>query len=180
MLGLNNGYHAIRAGGVRRHEPDEPESEVHIDGLNLGRAMSFKNAAAQIPFGGNKMTVRCLPFALDDEPRLGFLAYCIDSGNFMTGPDMGFSPKLSDAMRARFTHNIMGGPGGSMGPTGTPTAEGCFMAIEQASRPGWNGGLRGRSVAIQGLGAVGMCRHASLGPASCRKLRLAPLFLLLS
>ena len=88
----------------------------------------------------------------------------------MTGPDMGFSPKLSDAMRARFTHNIMGGPGGSMGPTGTPTAEGCFMAIEQASRPGWNGGLRGRSVAIQGLGAVGMPLARLLAGAGMRLL----------
>jgi len=156
VLGLNNGHHAIRAGGIRRHAPTEPEHEVLVDGLNLGRAMSFKNAGARIPFGGCKMTVRCEPFALDDEARLGFVAYGIDSGCFFTGPDMGFSPELADALRARFTQNIVGGPGGAMGPTGTPTARGTFLAIQEAALVAWGGGLEGRTAAVQGLGAVGL------------------------
>ncbi|MCG2774914.1 MAG: hypothetical protein L6406_04455 [Desulfobacterales bacterium] len=65
-LGINNGYHAIRSGGIRRHEKDEEELDVIIDGLNLSRAMSFKNAGAQIPFGGSKITVQCEPVDLND------------------------------------------------------------------------------------------------------------------
>jgi len=156
-LGANNGHHAIRAGGVRRHDAGESEGEVLIDGLNLGRGMSFKNAAAQIPFGGCKMTVQCAPFALDDLERLGFLAHCIDAGHFFTGPDMGFSPSLADALRARFTHNIVGGPGGAMGPTGTPTARGTFMAMRECAHAAWGSeDLAGKRVLIQGLGAVGL------------------------
>ena len=41
-LGINNGYHAIRSGGIRRHEKDEEELDVIIDGLNLSWAMSLK------------------------------------------------------------------------------------------------------------------------------------------
>ena len=174
VLGRNNGYHAIRAGGIRRHEPGEPEAEVLVDGLNLGRAMSFKNAAAQIPFGGNKMTVRCEPVSLDDEARLGFLAFCIDAGHFMTGPDMGFPPELSDALRSRFTHNIMGGPGGSMGPTGTPTARGCFLAIQEAARVAWGGDVRDRTVAVQGLGAVGLPLAKLLADAGAKLIVADP------
>jgi len=37
-LGRNNGFHAIRAGAMRRHELDEPELDVITDGLNLSRA----------------------------------------------------------------------------------------------------------------------------------------------
>ncbi|MBI2894879.1 MAG: Glu/Leu/Phe/Val dehydrogenase family protein [Deltaproteobacteria bacterium] len=164
VLGRNNGYHAIRAGGIRRHEPGEREEAVLVDGLNLGRAMSFKNAAAEIPFGGCKMTVQSAPVALapPDEPRLGFLAYCIDAGHFMTGPDMGFSPQLADVLRARFTRNILGGSRGALGPTGAPTALGCFLAIQEVARWKWGSAdLGGRHAAVQGLGAVGLplARH---------------------
>src|SRR5258705_255900 len=72
-LGRNNGLHPLRAGGYRRHELSEPELEVFEDGLNLGRAMSYKNAAADLPLGGCKMTVQCDPIALDDLARIGFL-----------------------------------------------------------------------------------------------------------
>jgi len=170
VLGHDNGYHAIRAGGIRRHEPAEPELDVLVDGLNLGRGMSFKNAAAGIPFGGCKMTVQCAPVSLGDShdelERLGFLAFCIDAGNFMTGPDMGFPTALADALQRRFTKNIMGGPAGPMGPTGTPTARGCFTAMREIAEVLWGSrDLRGRRVAVQGLGAVGLPLARSLREA---------------
>ena len=93
-LGINNGYHAIRSGGIRRHEKDEEEIDVIIDGLNLSRAMSFKNAGAQIPFGGSKITVQCEPVDLTDYYTIGFLAYALDRTRSFTGPDMGFLPVL--------------------------------------------------------------------------------------
>jgi glutamate dehydrogenase/leucine dehydrogenase len=156
-LGRNNGLHALRAGGFRRHELREPELEVLEDGMDLGRAMSFKNAAADLPLGGCKMTVHADPIALDDHARLGFLSYAIDSGRFVTGPDMGFLPEHADAMRARFTRHVTGGRTGTLGPTGTPTALGCFLAIVEAAAFAFGTrDLRGKRVAIQGVGAVGL------------------------
>jgi len=155
VLGRNNGLHAIRAGGFRRHERAEKEQDVFADGLNLGRAMSYKNAAAELPMGGCKMTVQCDPIELDDGERLGFLAYAIESGRFLTGPDMGFLPEHADAMRARWTKHVTGGRHGALGPTGTPTALGCFLAIREAAELwfGWRS-LAGKTTAVQGLGAV--------------------------
>jgi len=49
--GRNNGLHALRAGGIRRHGSGAVEHRVLRDGLNLARAMSFKCAAAAMPFG---------------------------------------------------------------------------------------------------------------------------------
>jgi leucine dehydrogenase len=156
-LGRNNGLHAIRAGGFRRHDPNEDELEVYTDGLNLARAMSYKNAAADLPLGGCKMTVQCAPVALDDSARLGFIAYAIDSGRFVTGPDMGFLPEHSDAIRAAFSRHTTGGLRGSMGPTGTPTALGCFHAIQEAAPFALGArALEGKRAAVQGLGAVGL------------------------
>jgi glutamate dehydrogenase/leucine dehydrogenase len=70
---------------------------------------------------------------------------------------MGFVPEHADVLRARFTKNIVGGPAGSMGPTGTPTAWGMVLALKEAASVTFGSpNLSGRTVAIQGLGAVGL------------------------
>lgn len=156
-LGANNGFHAIRAGGLRRHEPETNEDEILRDGLNLSRAMSFKCAAAGLPFGGSKTIARCAPFSLDDGARLGFLAYAIDRGHLITGPDMGFPPELIDVLGDAYTQHILCGPGGPLGHTGAPTAYGVLCAMRAAAEHVWGKrGLESRTVAVQGLGAVGL------------------------
>ncbi len=156
-LGIRNGRHAIRAGGIRRHEPEEDEFGVLVDGLNLSRAMSYKNAAAHMPFGGSKITVQCSPVDLDDGEAVGFLAYCLDRTRSVTGPDMGFSPGLADAMKeGGYSWNITGGFHNRIGPTGGPTAYGVFLAMKEAAAFRWGSpSLAGRTVVVQGLGAVG-------------------------
>jgi glutamate dehydrogenase/leucine dehydrogenase len=156
-LGINNGYHAIRSGGIRRHEAQEKEIDVIIDGLNLSRAMSFKNAGAQIPFGGSKITVHCKPVDLSDHYKLGFLAYALERTRSFTGPDMGFSPELADMMRSEgYSVNIAGGFDSKVGPTGGPTAYGIYLALKEASafKHGTES-LAGKTIVVQGVGAVG-------------------------
>jgi len=156
-LGINNGYHAIRSGGIRRHEPEEEEIDVIVDGLNLSRAMSFKNAGAQIPFGGSKITVQCAPVDLSDFQTLGFLAYALARTRSFTGPDMGFSPELADVMRREgYSVNITGGFDSKIGPTGGPTAYGVYLALKEAVnfRFGTET-LAGKTIVVQGTGAVG-------------------------
>ena len=157
ILGINNGYHAIRSGGIRRHEPGEEELEVIIDGLNLSRAMSFKNAGAQIPFGGSKITVQCRPLDLKDFKTIGFLAYALDRTRSFTGPDMGFSPELADVMRREgYSINIAGGFDSTIGPTGSPTAYGVYLAMREAVKFKFGKeSLKEMSVVVQGVGAVG-------------------------
>jgi len=154
--GIRNKRHAIRAGGIRRHEPDEPEIDVLIDGLNLARAMSYKNALAGIPYGGSKILVQCAPVDLSDFEVLGFLAYIIDRTRSFTGPDMGFEPAMADIMRERFTRAITGGIKSPLGPTGGVTAYGGYLAIKEACDFVYGSRiLAGRQIAIQGLGACG-------------------------
>ena len=155
VLGLDNRRHAIRAGGIRRHGPDEAEHDIFVDGLNLARAMTFKNAGARIPFGGSKICVVADEVPLDDREALGFLAWCIDRSRCFTGPDMGFVPEHADALRDGFTRNIVGGPAGALGPTGAPTAVGVLLALREAATHHLGRPLASASVAVQGLGAVG-------------------------
>jgi leucine dehydrogenase len=155
-LGIRNKRHAIRAGGIRRHEPDEPEIDVLMDGLNLARAMSYKNALAGIPYGGSKIVVQCAPVDLSDFETLGFLAYIIDRTRSFTGPDMGFEPAMADIMREKFTKAITGGVNSPLGPTGGVTAYGGYLAIKEACDFVYGSrSLNGRQIAIQGLGACG-------------------------
>jgi leucine dehydrogenase len=156
-LGISNGFHAIRSGGIRRHEPESEEIEVVIDGLNLSRAMSLKNAGAQIPFGGSKITVQCPPVDLHDYHTIGFLAYALDRTRSFTGPDMGFSPALADVMkRQAYSVNISGGFDSKIGPTGNPTAYGVYLALKEAANIKFGSqALSGKTIVVQGLGAVG-------------------------
>jgi leucine dehydrogenase len=154
--GINNRHSSLVMGGIRRHEPGEDEIDVFIDGMNLGRGMTFKNVAAGLPMGGCKTTVQMPPIDLDDLDQVGFLAYATDRTRNTAGPDMGFPPELADVVNRHFSVHFVGGPGGPLGPTGTPTAHGVFMAVRQAARFLWGSeSLSGKTIAVQGLGAVG-------------------------
>ncbi|MBN1277603.1 MAG: Glu/Leu/Phe/Val dehydrogenase family protein [Deltaproteobacteria bacterium] len=155
-LGIRNRSHAIRSGGIRRHEPEEPEIDVIIDGLNLARAMAYKNAIADLPYGGCKTVVQCEKVNLDDLETIGFLGYVISRTRTFTGPDMGFQPEMADIIRDRYTKAITGGTRSSMGPTGGPTAYGEYLAIKEACEFVYGDrDISKRKVAVQGLGAVG-------------------------
>ena len=87
-MGMENFEQCIYTGGIRRHEMDEPEIEVLIDGLNLARAESHKHVSAGLHYGGGKITVQADPVNLDDKDELGFLAFALGKVRFFTGPDM--------------------------------------------------------------------------------------------
>lgn len=56
--------------------PVKQELDVIIDGLNLGRGMSFKNIAGHLPFGGCKATVTMDPLDLDNMEIMGVFGLC--------------------------------------------------------------------------------------------------------
>ena len=156
-LGVLNKSHAIMAGGIRRHSYDEPEMDVIIDGLNLGRGMSFKNIAGHLPFGGCKATVTMDPLDMTNMEIMGFLAFALDSCRDMTGPDMNFPVEMSDVMIEQgYSMQYTGGVKAKTGPTGTPTAYGVYLALLEAIH--FQEGVKsvnGKSAALMGLGAVG-------------------------
>lgn len=155
-LGINNRRSVVRAGGIRRHDPGKAEISVIIDGLNLSRAMSFKNYAAKITYGGSKMTVIMEELDLNNLEVIGFLAYSLDRAKTFTGPDMGFPIELADVMSDNFTSNIVGGFNGPLGASGKPTAYGVYLAAKQAAKFKFGSSeLKGKTIAIQGLGQVG-------------------------
>lgn len=169
-LGLRNKRHAVMAGGIRRHPRHEPEIDVVIDGLNLGRAMSFKNVAAGLDFGGCKTTVHMDELDINDLEVMGFLAFALDRTRSMTGPDMYFPTAMADVMNEHFSSQFTGGPNSPLGETGKPTAYGVFLSMQEAVRvhEGDDVTLEGKHAVVSGLGAVGWYLATHLVEAGAR------------
>jgi len=156
VYGLNNKLHSIMSGGIRRHGFQDVEIDVIIDGLNLSRAMSFKNVAAAVPAGGTKTAVHANPIDLEDMDEIGFYSYALDRTRCFTGPDMNFPIEMADVMNQNFSNAITGGPKGPLGSTGIPTAYGVYLSVKQAAKfKLGSDSLKGVKIAVQGLGQVG-------------------------
>lgn len=155
--GINNTRFGILQGGIRRHPKSDPEIEVIIDGLNLARAMTFKNIAGELPVGGSKSCVVMDELDLNNLKHMGFLGFCIDELRTGTGPDMGFPPEMTDVMKDQgYSVQYTCGPKGPLGASGKPTAYGVYLAMKEAVKfVRGSDDMTGMSFAVQGLGQVG-------------------------
>jgi len=148
------------AGGCRMW-PYASSHEATRDVLRLSKGMSYKNAMADLPFGGGKSVI------LGDSrqhktPEL-FEAFgrLIDSlgGSYITAEDVGTTTvDMEHAARAtRFVSGLGGKKAGDAGGDPSPkTALGVYLGIKAAakSRLG-RSDIEGLTVAIQGVGGVG-------------------------
>ena len=145
------------AGGCRMWP--YPSSEAALeDVLRLSRAMSYKNAMADLDLGGGKSVI--LGDSRTDKSPALFEAFgrAVDKvgGRYWAAEDVGTSP--ADMVHARKTTRFVAGLDGHRAASGDPspvTAEGVFRGIALAARRAFGGGLDGLTVAIQGVGHVG-------------------------
>ena len=145
------------AGGCRMWPYASAEAALE-DVLRLSRAMSYKNAMADLDLGGGKSVILG-DSRTDKSPEL-FEAFgrAVDQvgGRYWAAEDVGTSP--ADMVHARKTTRFVAGLDGHRAASGDPspvTAEGVFRGIQLAVRRCFGGGLDGVTVAIQGVGHVG-------------------------
>ena len=150
-------YHALRSGGICLYGRDHDEMDMLDEGLKMSRATSFKNAGAQLPFGGGRISVRTRSLELGDHAGIGFVAYALDRSRCLVGPDMGFPVGIVDVIRREgFSSNIVGGFDSKIGSPGIPTAYGVLLALKEAAYVKFGTmSLGGRKIVVQGAGAVG-------------------------
>jgi leucine dehydrogenase len=143
---------------MRLYETDEQALE---DCLRLSEGMSYKNSVAGLDIGGGKSVIIADPFMKEGREKL-FQKFgeCLQSlsGRYITAEDMGTS--VADVMEMRKTSNCAAGFDPAQGGGGDPspwTALGTFLGMQAACefRYGSND-LKGRTVAVQGAGHVGM------------------------
>lgn len=158
------------AGGCRMWPYADAEAALD-DALRLSRAMSFKNAMADIGLGGGKAVI--IGDARTQKTPDLFEAFgrAVDSlgGRYWTAEDVGVSPAdLTCARRAtRYVAGLEGHPAASGDPSPV-TAEGVFRGVRLCVRRALGRDLDGVTVAIQGVGHVGAWLADKLAAAGAR------------
>jgi leucine dehydrogenase len=145
------------AGGCRMWPYPTAEAAME-DALRLSRAMSYKNAVADIDHGGGKAVI--IGDSRTQKSAALFEAFgrAVESvgGRYWTAEDVGVSP--ADLQAARKTTRYVAGLDGHPAASGDPspvTAEGVFRGVKLAVKRAYGGDLSGLTVAIQGVGHVG-------------------------
>lgn len=145
------------AGGCRMW-PYASAEEALTDALRLSRAMSYKNAMADLELGGGKSVI--MGDARTQKTPALFEAFgrAVEAvgGRYWTAEDVGVSPEdLAHARRrTRYVAGLEGHPAASGDPSPV-TAEGVFRGVRLCVRRALNRDLDDVTVAVQGVGHVG-------------------------
>jgi valine dehydrogenase (NAD+) len=145
--------------GGTRFFPYTSDADALTDALRLSRAMTYKAACAGLDFGGGKAVIVGDPATDKSEALLRSYGRMVESlgGRYVTACDVGTTP-ADLSMAGRETRWATGGlpaEGGS-GDSGIPTAYGVYVGIRALAERVWGSEeLRGRHVALQGVGKVG-------------------------
>jgi len=145
------------AGGCRMWAYPDADAAL-TDALRLSRAMSYKNAMADLELGGGKAVIIGDSRRHKSPALFEAFGRAVEdvAGKYWTAEDVGVSP--ADLMHARKHTRYVAGLEGHPGASGDPspvTAEGVFRGIELSVRRRLNRSLDGVTVAIQGVGHVG-------------------------
>jgi len=141
-------------GGLRM-APDVTTREC----VRLARAMTMKNAAAELPHGGGKSVLMAdpnMPVSGKEELVRAFASALRDSREYIFGPDMGTNEECMAWVRDEIGRSVglpreLGGiPLDEIGATGWGVAHAAEVAADYCGVE-----LRNARVVVQGFGAVG-------------------------
>jgi leucine dehydrogenase len=146
-------------GGCRMWQDYPSEMDAVEDALRLARGMTYKYAAAGVNLGGGKAVIIADPKRKDREPVFRALGKFINrlGGKYITGEDVGTTLQDMEYIRMETEHVVtlptyLGGAG-DIAPM---TALGTIRAMQACcNRVYGSDSLDGKTVAVQGLGAVG-------------------------
>ena len=158
------------AGGCRMW-PFPTSEDALQDALRLSRAMSYKNAMADLDLGGGKAVI--IGDSRTQKTPALFEAFgrAVEAvgGAYWTAEDVGVSP--DDLMHARKHTRYVAGLEGHPAASGDPspvTAEGVFRGVQLCVRRRLGRELDGVTVALQGVGHVGAYLADKLHAAGAR------------
>lgn len=134
-------------------------ADALTDALRLSRAMSFKNAMADLPLGGGKGVVMKPDRDYDRTALFSSYGRAINrlNGTYITAEDVGMTPKDMGTIRTEteYVGGMDSGPAASGDPSPV-TAEGVFRGLCVAAKHRLGAtDLSSIRVAVQGLGHVG-------------------------
>jgi len=152
------------AGGCRRWSYSS-DGEAVTDALRLSRGMTYKNAVAELPFGGGKAVILADDGAPKSPELLAAFGRAVDSlgGSYITAEDVGMSVEdmRHVQQQTKFVSGLPQSDGDAGGDPSPWTALGVFLGVEAAVKVRLGrDSLDGLTVAVQGVGHVGahLCR----------------------
>ncbi|ERJ11621.1 Leu/Phe/Val dehydrogenase [Haloplasma contractile] len=142
-------------GGTRLYDY-QSEDEALFDVVRLSRGMTYKCAAAECNTGGGKSVLIGNPNEVKNEAYLRAYGRYVQSlnGRFYTGEDMNISEYDVDYMMME--SDCLNGRADMSGNPSPVTAYGVYWGVKASAKEKWgNDCLKGKTIAVQGLGAVG-------------------------
>lgn len=137
--------------------PYESEEAALSEVLKLSRAMTYKNAAMGLPLGGGKAVIIADASADKSVALFEEFARAVErlGGQYITAQDVGTTPEDMVSIR-HVTKHVVGLPKTSGDPS-PAAAFGVLSGLKAALNYAYGSDdLKGRTIAIQGLGGVGM------------------------
>lgn len=163
IIAVHNTNLGPSLGGCRMW-PYASSAEALTDALRLSAGMSYKAAMANVPQGGGKAVIIANPREHKSEALMHAMGRFVESfnGRYIIAEDSGISVQDINQMATQ-TQYASGNharysidehqPDGNPGPS---TAYGVFCGIQAAVKYVFNTDLHGKTVAIQGVGNVGL------------------------
>lgn len=145
-------------GGIRAY-PYTSFNQALTDVLRLAKGMTYKSAVAQTGTGGAKSVLILEKDQTKTTEMLLAFAEAINyfKGKYFGGEDMGITPEDLAIMREVTPYVVGLSILGSSGDPSIFTARGGFRGIQSVCQTLWGSpSVRGKKIAIQGLGSVGM------------------------
>jgi len=138
------------------------EQEALVDALRLSQGMTYKASVAGLNLGGGKSVIIGDPRTTRREAIFRAHGRFIQSlgGRYITAEDVGTSVTDMDYVHMETGH--VTGLSGTSGDPSPVTAFGTYRGMKAAAQARFGSpDLRGRTIAVQGLGNVGyhLCRH---------------------
>jgi leucine dehydrogenase len=154
------------AGGCRFWTYDSHDNMM-TDASRLARGMSYKNALAGLPFGGGKAVLQVPRGDYDRKALFRAFGETVArlEGRYVTAEDVGTTIADMQAVResTHFVAGLTSKPGLAGGDPSPWTSLGVFESMRAAARNQLDLDLKGATVAVQGVGnvGVGLCRLLS-------------------
>jgi len=136
------------------------EKDAVRDALRLSRGMTYKASVAGLNLGGAKAVIIGDPKTQKSEALMRKFGRFVENlnGKYITAEDVGTTTRDMEYVNMETDH-VVGLPE-SMGGGGDPspvTAYGVYMGIKSSAKQAYgNDSLSGKSVAVMGIGKVGM------------------------
>ena len=158
LISIHNTALGPAFGGTRMM-PYEKEEDALIDVMKLGKAMTWKNAACGIDFGGGKAVILGDAKTEKTEDLLRAFGRLVEglNGRYITGVDIGTDENDMIIVHKETRYNVaLPEAYGGGGSTSAATAFGCFEGMKAAAKRVFGSAdLKGKKVAIQGIGNIG-------------------------